>query len=157
MSHLLFKMIEMNRSALDLQLDSMAKLCDRPLSGTFASFFAAVDRKWYDIGKGRHVMLIEFRVENHRSLRDEQVFSMAAGRVGDDDDQRPRRVAGYPEKLLPVGVLYGANASGKSNVLAALQFMRDAVIESQRGWPPDTGVPRRPVCLGIEKGRAFVL
>ena len=32
-------------------------------------------------------MLIEFRVENHRSLRDEQVLTMEAGRVGDEADR----------------------------------------------------------------------
>jgi len=72
-------------------------------------------------------MLVEFRVANHRSLRDEQVLSMEAGRVGDESDPRPRQVPGYSEKLLTVAGLYGANASGKSNVLSALSFMRDAL------------------------------
>jgi hypothetical protein len=98
-------------------------------------------------------VLIEFRVENHRSLRDEQVFTMEAGRVGDDDDQRPRRVSGHSEKLLPVGALYGANASGKSNVLGALQFMRDSVCDSQRAWTPDGGVPRDSFAFGLQKTR----
>jgi predicted ATPase len=93
-------------------------------------------------------MLIEFRVANHRSLRDEQVLTMEAGRLGDDTDPRPRQVRGHDEKLLPVAALYGANASGKSNVLAALVFMRDAVLSSHRNWPPDEGVPRDPFAWG---------
>jgi hypothetical protein len=97
-------------------------------------------------------MLIEFRVENHRSLRDEQVLTMEAGRVGDDDDPRPRRVSGYAERLLPVAVLYGANASGKSNVLAALAFLRDAVVMSHSVWLPDQGVPRDPFAWGPKRG-----
>jgi uncharacterized protein len=96
-------------------------------------------------------MLIEFRVENHRSLRDEQVLTMDAGRVGDDADPRPRRVSGYSERLLPVAALYGANASGKSNVLAALAFMRDAVLLSQGSWAPDEGVPRDPFAWGPKR------
>jgi hypothetical protein len=96
-------------------------------------------------------MLIEFRVENHRSLRDEQVLSMEAGRVGDDNDPRPRRVSGYAESLLPVAVLYGANASGKTNVLAALAFMRDAVVMSHSFWSPDQGVPRDPFAWGPKR------
>lgn len=96
-------------------------------------------------------MLIDFRVENHRSLRDEQVLTMQAGRVGDAADPRPRRVHGYSEQLLPVAGLYGANASGKSNVLAALQFMRDAVVESLRFWEPDGGVPRDPFAWGPKR------
>jgi hypothetical protein len=102
-------------------------------------------------------MLIEFRVENHRSLRDEQVLTMEAGRVGDETDPRPRQVAGHAEKLLTVAGLYGANASGKSNVLAALAFMCDAVVQSQRSWPPVAGqpgepsVPRDPFAWGPKK------
>ncbi len=42
-------------------------------------------------------MLIEFRVENHRSLRDEQVLSMEAGLVGDQTGSRPRHLAGHSE------------------------------------------------------------
>jgi AAA15 family ATPase/GTPase len=86
-------------------------------------------------------MLIEFRVENHRSLRDEQALTLEAGRV-DGDPNVPRQVPGHNEPLLPAAVLYGANASGKSNVLKALAFMRDAVQQSHRVWEPEGGVPR---------------
>jgi uncharacterized protein len=93
-------------------------------------------------------MLIEFRVENHRSIREEQALTMEAGRVGAADDGVSRIVPGYDEKLLPVVALYGANASGKSNVLSALQFMRDAVVYSQRAWGPDDAIPRDPFAWG---------
>lgn len=101
-------------------------------------------------------MLIEFRVANHRSLRDEQVLTFAAGRVGDRDDPRPRAVPGFSEKLLTVAGLYGANASGKSNVLAALAFMRDAVLNSHRFWEPAGGVPREPFGWGGAAGAPSV-
>ncbi|MBI1313524.1 AAA family ATPase [bacterium] len=93
-------------------------------------------------------MLIEFRVENHRSLRDEQVLTMEAGRVGDAEDPRRRHVDGYSEALLTAAGIYGANASGKSNVLSALTFMRDAVLVSHRFWGPDEGIPRRAFAWG---------
>ena len=102
-------------------------------------------------------MLIEFRVANHRSIRDEQVLTMVAGRVGDDNDPRPRQVPGHSEKLLTVAGLYGANASGKSNVLAALSFMCEAVAMSHRFWSPDEEgdrepyVPRDPFAWGPKK------
>lgn len=99
-------------------------------------------------------MLIEFRVANHRSLRDEQVLTMEAGRVGDDDDPRPRKVAGHAKKLLTVAALYGANASGKSNVLSALAFMREAVLTSHRLWPPDRAIPRQPFAWGPRAAEA---
>ena len=97
-------------------------------------------------------MLIEFRVENHRSLRDEQALTFAAGRIGDPADQRLRTVAGCSDKLLPAAVVYGANASGKSNVLTALTFMRDAVLFSHRRWDPDGGVPRSAFAWGERRG-----
>ena len=93
-------------------------------------------------------MLIEFRVKNHRSILDEQSFTMEEGRVGDADDIRPRKVDGHNERLLTVAGLYGANASGKSNVLSAFAFMREAVIGSHRSWAPEEGVPRDPFGWG---------
>lgn len=93
-------------------------------------------------------MLVEFRVQNHRSLRDEQVLTMEAARIGDPGDARPRRVPGHNRDLLPAAAIYGANASGKSNVLAALGFMRDAVSDSHRSWPPEGGVPRDAFAWG---------
>ncbi|TCT22858.1 hypothetical protein EDC35_102189 [Thiobaca trueperi] len=93
-------------------------------------------------------MLIEFRVENHRSIREEQALTMRAGRQDDSADPRPRRVQGCSDPLLPAAALYGANASGKSNVLSAMGFMRSAVLHSHRAWPPDGGVPRDPFAWG---------
>lgn len=96
-------------------------------------------------------MLIEFRVSNHRSIRAEQVLSMEVGRTTDKADPRAREVAGASTPLLPVTAIYGANASGKSNVLDALGFMVDAVAVSHRLWAPDGGVPRDPFAWGGER------
>jgi predicted ATPase len=93
-------------------------------------------------------MLIEFRVENHRSLRDEQAFTMVASSAADENDPRPRSVPGSTDPLLPVAVIYGANASGKSNLLSALAFMREAVNSSVRRWSPDEPIPRTPFAWG---------
>jgi AAA15 family ATPase/GTPase len=96
-------------------------------------------------------MLIEFRVENHRSIRDEQALTMEAGRGGDENDPRPRHVEGHAESLLPVAALYGANASGKSNILAGLAFMASAVIGSHRHWAPNVRVAREAFAWGPKK------
>ena len=92
-------------------------------------------------------MLIEFRVENHRSLKTEQVLTMEAGRV-DGDATIPRTVPGYSKPLLPVAALYGANASGKSNVLSGLAFMRRAVTGSLREWGTVGRIPIHPFAWG---------
>lgn len=88
-------------------------------------------------------MLVEFRVENHRSIREEQVFTMEAGRVGDATDIRPRHVKGVSAPLLPVVAIYGANASGKSNVLDGLAYMQLVVLLSYRIFSPGSGIPGR--------------
>lgn len=95
-------------------------------------------------------MLIQFRVENHRSLRDEQVLSMVAADDLDPDDKRLIRRDGLDVALLPAVALYGANASGKSNVLGALGFMRDAVLRSHRLWEPESGTPQEPFALSAK-------
>lgn len=79
-------------------------------------------------------MLRSFRVANHRSILEEQELSLLPAY----DKDRP---------AVPVVALYGANASGKSNVLDALVFMADAVRDSFARWDPDGGVPRRPFRL----------
>jgi predicted ATPase len=96
-------------------------------------------------------MLIEFRVENYRSLRDEQPLTFEASSLGDPADPRPRAVEGHAERLLPSAVIYGANASGKSNVLAALAFMRAVVLDSHRRWNPEGGVPRTAFAWGAKR------
>lgn len=90
-------------------------------------------------------MLIEFRVANHRSIRDEQVFTMEGGRTSDTD---ARQVAGYKQPLLTAAAFYGANASGKSNMLSAMAYLQAAVTDSQRFWDPEGGVPRQAFAWG---------
>ncbi len=95
-------------------------------------------------------MLIQFRVENHRSLRDEQTLSLVAAKLGSDNNHL-LRPEGLNEALLPAVALYGANASGKTNVLLALAFMRDAVISSHRLWEPESGVPQESFALSDQQ------
>jgi AAA15 family ATPase/GTPase len=76
-------------------------------------------------------MLVEFRVKNFRSLRDEQVLSLVASKDSSlsDTNTRATGIKTVP-RLLPSTVIYGANASGKSNLIKALQYMRGVVLES---------------------------
>lgn len=93
-------------------------------------------------------MLIEFRVENHRSIREEQVLTMEAGRSSDETAPHVRLVDGHRTPLVTAAAIYGANASGKSNLLSGLAYMRRAVVDSHRFWDPDGGVPRDPFAWG---------
>lgn len=95
-------------------------------------------------------MLLKFRLQNHRSLRDEHELSFIAS--ASDGDPRVRKFASLNEGVLPAIAIYGANASGKSNVVAALSFLVHSVRHSHRMWDPDGGVPLDPFALGVEQG-----
>ena len=91
-------------------------------------------------------MLLRFQVTNHASLLDEQELSLiAADRHG---ARAEAAVPGGDLRAVCVLALYGTNASGKSNVLDAIRWMRSAVLSSFRRWDPSGGVPRRPFALG---------
>lgn len=75
-------------------------------------------------------MLLSFSVENHRSIRDRAELSMVASSLKDREEGLIACAAVPGGKVLPSAVIYGANASGKSNVIAGLAFMRRAVHSS---------------------------
>ena len=56
---------------------------------------------------------------------------MEAAKIGASDDNVAREVDGHNEKLLPTVAIYGANASGKSNLLDAFEFIGELRIEHQ--------------------------
>ncbi len=72
-------------------------------------------------------MFLQFSVNNYRSIKDTATFSMACG-VKDNDNFFS--VGKYD--LLPSAVIYGANASGKSNLLHAMAFMRNMVLNKDK-------------------------
>jgi hypothetical protein len=57
------------------------------------------------------------------------------------------RSEGRDVAFLPVVAIYGANASGKTNILSALRWMRLAVLNSVTEWSKGAGVPREPFAL----------
>lgn len=84
-------------------------------------------------------MLVEFRVKNFRSLRDEQVFSLVASSDKTLLDTHALETGvKAASHLLKSAVVYGANASGKSNLIKALQYMRGVVMESAALQPGQT-------------------
>ena len=91
-------------------------------------------------------MLLRFRVENHASLLDEQELSLVA--EGESGDAWTLEVPGSRERALTVAAVFGANASGKSNLVRALGYLRSAVLDSHRIWQPDGGTGRLPFLLG---------
>lgn len=88
-------------------------------------------------------MLLRFEAANHRSILDPIELSMIAV---DDDRAATRGFERIPERVVTVAAVYGANASGKSNVLEALAWLASAVDQSLRQWRDF--VPRQPFRFG---------
>lgn len=85
------------------------------------------------------MMLIEFRVCNFRSFRDQQVLSLVAAKdtTLSDLNTMPSGISAAPSLLRSV-VLYGPNASGKSNVIKAMEYMKAVVAQSASIAPDRT-------------------
>lgn len=73
-------------------------------------------------------MLINFRVKNYKSFNEEAILNQVAGK----SRQHENRVASYPNiNVLKFGALFGANGSGKSNLVSALAVMKSIVLTNQ--------------------------
>lgn len=72
-------------------------------------------------------MLIQFTFKNYKSFRDDTILDLSATKITEFSD---RVVKVGKEKLLPTAAIYGANASGKSNVIEAFRFMNAYVVKS---------------------------
>lgn len=92
-------------------------------------------------------MLIRFEVENFRSIKEPAELSMVA-----IDEDRPGvwRHDHLGASLVSTAGVFGPNASGKSNVLAAFAWLRDAVAFSLRAW--DETIPVEPFAFGDSPG-----
>lgn len=87
-------------------------------------------------------MLLRFRVANHRSIRDECELSLVGASTA-DGVALTTALRDQDVSVLPVIGIFGANASGKTNLLRALFDMRDAVRTSFAEWATRPGVPRQ--------------
>ncbi len=85
-------------------------------------------------------MLVEFRVKNYKSFRDEQVLSMVASSDKSLPDNTMAVESFGKQKLLRSAVVYGANASGKSNLIKAIRFA-DRFIRQSDTFKPETEIP----------------
>jgi uncharacterized protein len=94
-------------------------------------------------------MLIEFSVGNYRSFKEKVTFSMvAANLVSQDKNLDTNNVFAVDKELSLVksAAIYGANASGKSNLAKALQFMKWFMVNSSKET-------QSTEAIGVEKFR----
>ena len=91
-------------------------------------------------------MLINFSFGNFRSFRDIKSLRMEAGRVEDLSESVIEK-DGF--RLLPVAAIYGANSSGKTNVIKALGWFR-YIVRNNTKLNPDNFIPHNPFMLDTQ-------
>lgn len=79
-------------------------------------------------------MLTRFTIENFLSFREKQVFSMIPGKGSLKSHHKSESIRGV--NALKAGVIYGANASGKSNLIKAIDFGRKTVLKGTKPEQP---------------------
>lgn len=90
-------------------------------------------------------MLLDFTVSNFRSFRSPQTLSMIPEKGGNDENLA--RI-GEDWQVLRSGIIYGANASGKSNLMLAMRALRELILKSARN-EPDMGLHQyQPFAFG---------
>ncbi len=102
-------------------------------------------------------MLIQFNFKNYKSFRDEVSLDLSAARIKEHENHV---VDIANDKLLKVAAIYGANASGKSNIYDAFQYMTYYVAESfnfggekDSRWKKVNNYPEATPFLFDEKSR----
>jgi hypothetical protein len=110
----------------------------------------------FDDMRGLPSMLLAFRTENARSFRRKIELSLLSTRLSRSEVVRhiPWREDGSPIGVLPAAGIFGANASGKSNLLRAMADMRALVLLSFRVAQPDSHLPTKPFRLAEEEREA---
>jgi uncharacterized protein len=101
-------------------------------------------------------MLIEFSVGNYRSFKEVVTFSMVAAPIVVDDNPINGNnlfSATKEIKLLKSAAIYGANASGKSNLVRAISFMKEFAINSVVGSRITSEIETESYQLNIESER----
>lgn len=79
-------------------------------------------------------MLLEFSVTNYRSFKEKTTFSMLADEAKEEHSENIIHVSNKL-KVLKSAVIYGANASGKSNFMKAFEALSFLVLSSTQKKP----------------------
>jgi hypothetical protein len=102
-------------------------------------------------------MIVNFSIQNFGSIKDKQTLSFEADTSEHLEDTYVVHTAG--KRLLKLALIYGANASGKTTVLKALDFLRNLVVNPKEkktdilDFSPylfDANTPEQPTELTIE-------
>ena len=89
-------------------------------------------------------MILQFKVKNFLSIREEQTLDFTASADKTYEDYAVVKIKGV--RISKLGVVYGPNASGKSNILKALAWFIFYLVAS-RSKKPGTGTGLTPFMM----------
>ena len=93
-------------------------------------------------------MLAALTIENWLSFNGRETFDLTASKERTNSETLAKLPAMYgTKKILPLAAIYGANASGKTNLIEALEFMQYLVVN---GTSVDRSIPVIPYRLSPE-------
>ena len=92
-------------------------------------------------------MLLEFSVENFLSFKDEMTLNMIAS---SDKSLDNNLINCNDNNLIKCAVVYGPNASGKTNLLKSIGFVKSMVINSHKNQKGDA-IPGL-FAIGVDTG-----
>ena len=94
-------------------------------------------------------MLLEFKIKNFKSFKDETIFKMVpAPKIKDlEYSVITKKVKENDIKGLSTAVIYGPNSSGKTNIISAMEILRAIILKgniknNELPTTPDTAVDR---------------
>lgn len=98
-------------------------------------------------------MLIQFSTKNFLSFKEKATLSLVAGKTKSKNPELDKGaifsvVNGLP--LLKCAVIYGANASGKSNIFEAISFVKSFVLNSSKESQADEAIQVTPYRLNVD-------
>lgn len=93
-------------------------------------------------------MLLKFTVENFLSFKYTQTLDLIASSMTQHSETNIIFKENY--KLLKTIAIFGANASGKSNLFTAIEFARDFIINSSKDTQAEEDIPVEPFLLSTE-------
>jgi len=95
-------------------------------------------------------MLVQFSVSNYKSFKEKMTFSMV-GAVNKEHDMHIYDKGKL--QVLKTSVIYGANASGKSNLIKAIMFMKSFVLNSSKELQAQDIIQLEPFLLDSQTAK----
>ncbi len=92
-------------------------------------------------------MLVQFKVSNFLSILEEQELSLFPSRVRGFKDHIYKTGANTLPDILKSALIYGANSSGKSNLVKAMAYSKNIIISNQKNinWSFTSAGSRRAI------------